>query len=163
MTIDSMRLGRLEVEIDNTTVTMFGRIDDASPLGELLAKIGRGAVTIDTDGVSFVNSIGMREWIRLMRALRERGDTIVLARVADVLMAQMNMISELRDKVRIASFHAQYVCASCGAESAPVIDATEHAASLAQLVAPKLPCPECGHPMDLADFPERYLLMFKTA
>ena len=119
-------------------------------------------MTIDTDGVSFVNSIGMREWIRLIRGLRERGDAVVLERVADVLMAQLNMISEMREKVRIASFHAQYVCSACGAESAPVIDAALHAASLAQLVAPRLPCAECSHPMDLGDFPERYLLIFKT-
>ena len=162
MTTTGMRLGRLDIEIAGTEVTLFGRIDDASPLGEVIDKIDRGRVTIDTDGVSFVNSIGMREWIRLIRALRERGDAVVLVRVADVLMAQMNMISELREKVTITSFHAQYVCSACGAESAPLIDAVVHAASLAKLVAPKLPCPECSHPMDLADFPERYLLMFKT-
>lgn len=158
----SLRLGRLDVEIEGAELTLFGRIDDAAPLGTLLDQVGHGEVTIDTDGVSFVNSIGMREWIRLIRGLRERGDTVVLTRVADVLMAQLNMVSEMKDKVRIASFHAQYVCGACGAESAPIVDATEHAASLAKLVAPKLPCPECGQPMELGDFPERYLLIFKT-
>ncbi len=158
----SMRLGRLDVEIEQTRVTLFGRIDDASPLGGLVAEIGRGEITIDTDGVSFVNSVGMREWIRLIRVLRERGDTIVLERVADVLMSQLNMISEARTSVRIASFHAQYVCSACGAESAPVIQVAEHAATLAKMQAPKLPCPECNHPMDLADFPERILLIFRT-
>jgi anti-anti-sigma regulatory factor len=158
----SLRLGRLDVEIANTRVTLFGRIDDAAPLGELVNQIGRGEIVIDTDGVSFINSIGMREWIRLIRALRERGDTVVLERVSDVLMAQLNMISEARTAVRITSFHAQYVCPSCGAESAPVIEVAEHAASLAKLVAPKLPCPECSEPMELGDFPERYLLIFKT-
>jgi len=148
----SLRLGRLDVEIAGAELTLFGRIDDAAALGGLLDRIGHGEVTIDTDGVSFVNSIGMRE----------RGDTIVLTRVADVLMAQLNMISELKEKVRIASFHAQYVCAACGAESAPVVDVAAHAASLAKMVAPRLPCPECGAPMDLGDFPERYLLIFKT-
>jgi hypothetical protein len=156
----NLRLGRLDVEIDHSEVTLFGRIDDAAPLHELLDKIGRGEVTLDTDGVSFINSIGMRELIRLIRGLRERGDTVVLERVADVLMSQLNMISEARTSVRIASFHAQYVCSSCGAESAPVIQVAEHAASLAKMIAPKLPCPECGHPMDLGDFPERYLLIF---
>ena len=156
------RLGRLDIEIDGPKVTLFGRIDDASPLGDLVAQIGRGEVVIDTDGVSFVNSIGMREWIRLLRALRERGDTITLINVADVLIAQMNMISEVKDKVRIASFHAQYLCPTCGGESAPVIDAIFHAALVAQMIAPKLPCPECGEPMELGDFPERYLLIFKT-
>lgn len=158
----NLRLGRLDVEINGGEVSLFGRIDDAAPIGELVDKIARGTVTIDTDGVSFVNSIGMREWIRLCRALRERGDKVELRRVADVLMAQLNMISEARTAVSITSFHAQYVCPSCGAESAPVIEVAEHAATLAKMVAPKLPCPECKHPMDLGDFPERYLLIFKT-
>jgi anti-anti-sigma regulatory factor len=157
----NMRMGRLDVEIDGTEVTLFGRIDDAAPISELAPKIARGQVTIDTDGVSFVNSYGMREWIRLVRALRERGDTVVLARVADVLMAQLNLIAELRTTVKVASFHAQYVCPHCGAESAPLVDAVIHADMLARLQAPKLPCPECGTAMELGDFPERYLLMFQ--
>lgn len=159
----SMRLGRLDVEINGGKVTLFGRIDDASPVSTLLDQIAPGAVTIDTDGVSFVNSIGMREWIRLLRGLESRGDQVTLVNVADVLMAQMNMISSSKDAVRIASFHAPYVCPNCGAESSPLVDAIKHGAELAKLVAPKLPCPECKHPMDLGDYPERFLLIFKTA
>lgn len=159
----SMRLGRLDVEINGGKVTLFGRIDDASPVSTVLEHIAPGAVTIDTDGVSFVNSIGMREWIRLLRGLEGRGDQVTLTNTADVLMAQMNMISEVKGKVRIASFHAPYVCPNCGAESSPLVDVGTYGADLAKLIAPKLPCPECKHPMDLGDFPERFLLIFKTA
>jgi hypothetical protein len=139
---------------------LAGRIDDSSPLGELLPQLPAGQVALDTDGVTFINSIGMREWIRLMRTLAARGQPVVLERVADVMMTQMNVIPELRRTVRIASFHAQYACDACGAEDMPVIDVAVHGDLLRAMRAPVLPCHECGAPTQLADFPERYLTIF---
>jgi hypothetical protein len=153
-------MGRLDIEITPGRLVLSGRIDDASPLGELAPKIPAGDLAIDTDGVTFINSIGMREWMRLVRALRERGN-VTFERVADVLITQMNLRPEFSG-VTIRSFHAQYVCPACGSESAPLVDAVEHADDLKWMVAPKLPCPECQKPMDLADFPERYLSLFKA-
>ncbi|MBA2538284.1 MAG: hypothetical protein H0V17_01505 [Deltaproteobacteria bacterium] len=155
-----MKLGRLDVEIAGERLTLTGRIDDASPLGELVSQLPANVV-IDTSGVTFVNSIGMREWIRLLRGLRERG-TVTLERVADVLITQMNLIPDLGNNVRIASFHAQYACNACGAEVAPLIDAVAHAEQLQRLKAPPMPCPECQGQMELADFPERYLTLFRV-
>jgi ssDNA-binding Zn-finger/Zn-ribbon topoisomerase 1 len=103
------------------------------------------------EAVTFVNSVGLREWIRFLRALREGGHPVTLERVADVLMTQMNLIGELRG-LDVASFHAQYECPTCRNEDQPLVDAT----------LPTVPCKECGSPMQLADFPERYLTIFRT-
>jgi len=154
-----MKLGRLDVQVTGSRVVMAGRIDDSCQLGDLAAQLPAGPLTIDTDGVTFVNSIGMREWIRLLRAVRERG-SVTLDRVADVLMTQMNLLTELAG-IQINSFHAQYACNKCGAESAPLVDANAHRAEILRMKAPKLPCPECGTQMELADFPERYLTIFR--
>lgn len=151
---------RLEVQVAGNRVMMAGRIDDSATFAELPARLPAGEVVIDTDGVTFVNSIGMREWIRLLRALRETGHSVRLDRVADVLITQMNLIAELKG-VTISSFHAQYVCPACGAESAPLVDAVANAPLLRQLKVPAMPCPECGAAMELGDFPERYLMIFK--
>ncbi len=155
----SLKLGRLDVQLAGNRVTMAGRIDDGVALSGLVTRLPAGEVVIDTSAVVFINSVGMREWIRLVRVLRERGK-VVLERVADVLMTQMNMIPELATSVTIRSFHAQYVCPACGAETAPVIDAVAHAQGLRAMQAPRLPCPECGAQMELGDFPERYLKIF---
>jgi len=159
-----MRIGRLDVDltrVDGSRAVLVGRIDDSVSLAVLADKLPTGAVTIDTDGVTFVNSIGMREWMRLVRALRERGCTITLERVADVLMTQLNLFGDLAKQATIASFHAPYVCPSCGAEASPVIEVGPNAAQLRAQTAPPMPCPECGSAMDLGDFPERYLTVFK--
>ena len=151
---------RTNVRIDGARVIIAGRIDDGSSFEGIAARLPGGRITIDTSDVTFVNSVGMREWIRFLRALRAE-HPVTLERVADVLMTQMNMIRELAGSVQISSFHAQYVCASCGHESAPVVDAIANADALRALKAPKLPCPECGAAMDLGDFPERYLSIFR--
>lgn len=155
-----MKLGRLDVEVSGQRVVLAGRIDDSVALGELAAQLPAGALVLDTAAVTFVNSIGMREWIRLTRTLAARGAPVTLERVADVMMTQMNLIPELRKTVQIASFHAQYACPSCGAEATPLIDAVAHRAELRSLLPPLVPCGECGSLMALADFPERYLMIF---
>lgn len=154
------RIGRLDVTLAGNRLELSGRIDEGSPVGDLAAQLPVGPVTIDTAGVTFVNSIGMRELLRLVRALRDRGP-ITMERVADVLMTQMNLLPELGRSVTITSFHAQYVCPACGAEAALLVDAVAHAAELRKLKPPKLPCPECQALMELGDFPERYLSVFK--
>lgn len=160
--MSAFRLGRLEVTIHGAHVTLAGRIDDACALGDLASRLAAGDVTIDTSAVTFMNSIGMREWMRLVRVLKDRG-SVTLERVADFLITQMNLIPELAAHVRVTSFHAQYVCGSCGAEAAPLVDVATHQAGLSQLQAPALPCPECGSSMELGDFPERYLGIFRSS
>jgi DNA-directed RNA polymerase subunit RPC12/RpoP len=144
---------RLDVKVAGNRVTMAGRIDDTTSFAELPARLPAGEVVIDTEGVTFINSIGMREWIKLVRALKGR---LRLERVADVLMTQMNLIAELAGAVMISSFHAQYVCPSCGAETQPLVEAAGQPAAM-----PAVPCPECRSAMELGDFPERYLTIFK--
>jgi hypothetical protein len=156
----TVRSGRLDLHVKGSRAQLTGRLDDSCQLGELAGHLPPGDVVIDTAGVTFVNSIGMREWGRFIRALRERG-TVTLEAVADVLMAQMNLISEFLGRVKITSFHASYACPACGYEASLLIDALAHAAGLRKLEAPRLPCPECSAAMELADFPERYLSIFR--
>ena len=158
--MSSSRLGNLDVHIEGARLRLSGRIDEASPVGDLAARLPPGPIIIDTGGVEFVNSVGLREWMRLVRTLSAQG-TVTLERVADPLMTQMNLISEFSGQVRIASFHAPYVCPACGAEANPLVDVDANAQALAALKPPPIPCPECGAAMELGDFPERYLSIFQ--
>ncbi|HEY0195585.1 MAG TPA: hypothetical protein VGC42_30940 [Kofleriaceae bacterium] len=164
--MSALQIGRLQVQIDPpapgrpTVVTLVGRLDDFVPLGELAARLPPGDVLIDTAGVPFVNSAGMREWVRLLRVLRDRG-TVSLIRLADVLMVHMNVLAECKGMARIVSFYATYACDACGYEGALLVEAVANHDALRALRPPRLPCPECGAPAELADFPERYLMIFR--
>ena len=155
----AFRLGRLDVQLSGARAVLAGRIDDTCQLAELAGRLPSGDVVIDTAGVTFVNSVGMREWARLVRVLRDRG-TVTLEAVSGVLMIQMNLLREFFDSVRITSFHASYVCPACKHEASPLVDVVAHAAALRRLQAPALPCPDCHEAMELGDFPERYLTLF---
>jgi hypothetical protein len=158
----AFQIGRLDVEITGARAVLAGRLDDTAQLAEIAARLPAGDTAIDTGGVTFVNSVGMREWAQLIRTLRARG-TVTLEAVSDRLMVQMNLLAEFRGgAVRIASFHAGYLCPACGHEATPRIDAVAHAAELRALRAPRLACAECGAAMELADFPERYLGVFSA-
>jgi hypothetical protein len=159
--VKTFRTGRLEVKLRGSRAVFAGRLDDAVQLGELVSQLPPGDVVIDAAGINFVNSVGMREWIRLIRALRDRGP-ITLEAVSEVLITQMNQISQFRG-VRILSFYASYACASCGCESSQLIDAVAQAAVLRQMQVPKLPCPECRAAMELGDYPERYLSILRDS
>lgn len=156
----AFRIGRLDVEITGARAVLAGRLDDTAQLAGVAARLPAGDTAIDTARVTFVNSIGMREWVQLIRTLRGRG-TVTLEAVSDRLMLQMTLLSEFRGAgIRIASFHAAYLCPACGHEATPRIDAIAHAAELRALRPPRVPCAECGAAMELADFPERYFGMF---
>jgi anti-anti-sigma regulatory factor len=70
---NQMPATRSTAVIDGARAVLVGRIDDTIQLGELVRQLPAGDVAIDTAGVAFVNSIGMREWVRLVRTLRDRG------------------------------------------------------------------------------------------
>lgn len=143
-----------------TRIILEGRIADGVSLARYAQNVDPGPVVVDTERVTFVNSVGMRELVRLLRSLRDMGHEVVMERVADVLMTQLNLFADARH-LTITSFHAQYECPACGAEAAPLVEVAPHLAQLRAQQAPRLPCPECGAAMDLGDFPERYLSVFK--
>jgi anti-anti-sigma regulatory factor len=156
-----IRIGHLDVRVDGSRLALAGRFDDATSFAELVPRLPAGDLVIDTAQVTFVNSVGMREWVRLVRALRERGSRVTLECVAEPVMSAMNLVRELASAVTVTSFHAPYACPGCGAEPRQLVDAVMHAARLRRCEAPPLPCPECGVEMELGDFPERYLSIFK--
>ena len=158
--MSKFRLGRLDVEVNGARAVLAGRIDDTCQLEQLATQLPPGDVVIHTAGVSFMNSIGTREWMRLIRRLRSRG-TITLEAVSEVLMVQMNMFSAFGQSVQIVSFHASYLCPACGCEASLLVDAAAYAEAEHPQGLPMPRCPECQAAMELSDFPERYLSIFR--
>jgi anti-anti-sigma regulatory factor len=150
------RRGRIAIERQGDVLAITGAIDEAAGLSELLQHAHAGRLVLDLAGVTFINSLGVRDWIRMQAAAQRAGVAIELRRVAEPLVHQLNMIIATRGAARVSSFFAPYACDACGREDSLLIDAVAHARSLAQLTAPPLPCADCGEAMAFNDFPERY-------
>ena len=148
--------GRITLERQDDAIVLAGAIDEAARLGELLGLASGGRLTLDLAGITFINSLGVRDWIHLQTAALRAGITLELRRVSEPLVHQLSMIIATRAASKVTSFFAPYACDSCGREDSLLIDAVAHAARLVHHEAPAMVCPECGGAMAFNDFPERY-------
>jgi len=157
---ETERLGRLEAVIDgNSTsrrVALRGRLDESAGVSARATAWAAAEVVLDTADVSFINSIGVREWLRLLRGLAEANARVRLERCAEVIIEQINMIPDARGTAEVISFHAPYQCSVCGLEASMLLDVHRHGASMRRMQAPPMTCPDCGQPMDLYEVPEKF-------
>ena len=149
-------MSRLTVTPEGGVLVLAGAIDETADLMGLLGKAQSGRLVLDLAGVTFINSLGVRDWIRMQAQATQSGLAIELRRVAEVLIHQLNMIIATRGTARVTSFFAPYACDSCGREDSLLVDAVANAEGLARLEPPAMTCPECGGQMAFNDFPERY-------
>ena len=147
---------RLTVTPAGDHLALAGAIDEHSDLLAILDRAQGGHLALDLSGITFINSLGVRDWIRLQAQAQARGIVVELRRVAEPIVHQLNMIIATRGASRVISFFAPYACDACGREDSLVVDAVANAAGLAKLQAPAQKCPECGAQMAFNDFPERY-------
>ncbi len=138
------------------TFTIGGSIDETADLHQLPGRAAAGRLALDLAGVAFINSLGVRDWIRMQAVAQASGLVVELHRVSEPLVHQLNMIVATRGNATVTSFYAPYACDACGREETVLIDAIAHHDRLMRLDPPLFPCAECGASMAFNDFPERY-------
>ena len=148
--------GRMTLTDAGECLVLAGSIDETSALHELLGRARGGRLALDLAGITFINSLGVRDWIRMQAVAQQHGLVVELRRVAEPLVHQLNMIIATRGNAIVTSFFAPYACDACGREESLLVDALAHADRLRRLDPPPVTCPECGNAMAFNDFPERY-------
>jgi anti-anti-sigma regulatory factor len=137
-------------------LALAGAIDETAALQELPSRAQNGRLILDLGGVTFINSLGVRDWIRMQTAAQQAGVAVELRRVAEPIVHQLNMIIATRGNADIVSFYAPYACDGCGREESLLLDVAPYRERLVRLDPPPMPCSECGGQMSFNDFPERY-------
>jgi ABC-type transporter Mla MlaB component len=148
--------GRMTITDEGEQLVLAGSIDETAVLHELLSRARGGRLSLDLAAVTFINSLGVRDWIRMQAAAQKANLTVELRRVAEPLVHQLNMIIATRGNARVTSFFAPYACDACGREESLLVDAIANAERLVRLDPPPMTCPECKAQMAFNDFPERY-------
>ncbi len=148
--------GRMTIDPQGDAWIIGGAIDEAAALHEMVTRARGNRLVLDLGAVTFINSLGVRDWIRMQAAAQKAGLDVELRRVAEPLVHQLNMIIATRGNAAVTSFFAPYACDACGREESLLIDAVANAAGLVKLEPPPMTCPECGAAMAFNDFPERY-------
>lgn len=146
----------MSVEARGDQVFLEGRIDETANVLVLVERARNNKLILDLGGIKFINSIGVREWIRMQQAAAKIGVAIELRRVCEPLVHQLNIVPATRGVSMVTSFFAPYECENCDSEHDMVLDVRLHGAALAKMQAPKMPCPDCTKPMIFTAPPELY-------
>ena len=146
--VERLADGRLLVQIK-------GEINENADFSELSGKL-RGDVELELEGITRINSCGVREWVNFVRGLEVR--TLWFARCSPTVVVQLNTIYNFRGRARVVSFLAPYVCEVCHIDEYKLLDVEEHfATSRSHPSVPAFRCPRCGGVMMFDELPERYL------
>lgn len=135
---------------------LAGAIDEHASLADLAARARDGRLVLELGGVKFVNSIGMREWLKMQREAVKAQLRVELRQVPEIIVHQLNIMTAARGNAIVTSFYAPYVCDDCDRDDSVLLEVTRHGRDLAQRRVPEVRC-TCGAAMVLSDPPEIYL------
>jgi hypothetical protein len=116
---------------------------------------------LDLGGISRINSLGVREWMRFAAAIPETVETL-LERCPVVFVSQSNMIANFLGRSRVVSFIAPYVCERCDSVADVLLVCAQE--NVAQLMkhAPARNCEKCGNALTFDELEESYFAFLKN-
>lgn len=145
---------QLEAGADgNVRVVVAGSITEESDFTSLVAQ-RCDRLTMNLGSVDLINSCGVREWIRFVRALAEANRPFELVRCAPAIVRQLNMVANFKGKGAVRSVLAPYYCEPCRHEELRLV---ELAGGRPSDLDTEIPCPKCDKGMEFDDLPETYL------
>ena len=138
---------------DEERIVIRGELTESTRFADLLPAIGEHA-DFDLSGVSYMDSLGVREWSRFLLDLPAASYAFHSCSTAFVLQASFDQ--GVLGKGEVASFFAPYVCDHCGYEEDRWLQTAEiRAADNSE--PPRYSCPSCrAEALRLNDLPDRY-------
>lgn len=112
-------------------------------------------IILNLSGIQKLNSIGVREWILLMRKISEQSQQTVTFRECSIeLVDQINMIPEVLAEGVVESFQAPYFC-DCGNETSKLLISDDVYINGCIKPPPEFDC-ECGSKLEFDAIEECY-------
>ncbi len=119
------------------------------------------AVVLDLDGVTAINSVGIREWIKWIKALPGNAQ-LSLRRCPKIVVDQINMVAGfLPANARVESFYVPYYSDATGNEKMVLF---EHGKQFkdGEVHAPPEVKDESGEPMEMDVIEAKYFKFLKN-
>ncbi len=126
-------------------------------------RIAKESIVFELGDIRNFNSIGIREWIYLVRDFGDLGD-LVFRQCSVTVIDQINMVPDSLGNGRIESFYAPYYCDSpkCKREVNYLIDVEQFQVLLQGKVAPEFDCDRCHTTLEFDALEESYFLFFNN-
>lgn len=97
-------------------VTLGGHIDEDAQFTALDLSGAAGKVVVDIEGVTAINSCGIREWVKWIRTAPNTSQ-VVFKKCPKVIVDQINMVTGfLPENGKVESFYVPYYSDSSGNE-----------------------------------------------
>jgi len=138
---------------DRIRVVLKGDITEATSFKDLL-PVMVGRVDFDLSQVSYINSLGVREWVNFLRRAGVQGYEFHACSTAFILQA--SLVPDVLGRGTVASFFAPYHCEECEYGEERLLQTATVLASEAR-EPPEYQCPSCDGVLILDDIPDRYL------
>ncbi len=153
-------MGKLDVKAQNQgekgSLMMSGAMDEDAKLPDPGTLSALSEVIIDTAGIQAINSCGVREWIKWVKAMPPTLK-LVYVNSPKIIVDQMNMIGGLLPKgSSVKSFFVPYFCESDKlSHNVLFTEGKEFTGKTAQAPA-TMACPKCGKPMEIDVIEAKY-------
>ena len=137
----------LEVELNGT-------IEENVNLEQLIGPV-TGELSVKCKGITRINSVGVKTWMRYFQSLKSQGVVLRFYDCSHPIIEQLNLISNFACGGEIVSILLPFSCIKCQNEFVASCKTAELIANQLQIPAAKCEKTDCAAQFD--DDPEEYL------
>jgi anti-anti-sigma regulatory factor len=134
-------------------VELEGAIEENVYLEQMIGPV-KGSLSVNCKGVTRINSVGVKTWMKYFQALKTQGIPFKFLECSYPIIEQLNMISNFSCGGTVESILLPYSCMKCQSEFVAVCATEQLRAGGLQPPAARCEKPDCGAQFD--DDPEEY-------
>jgi anti-anti-sigma regulatory factor len=134
-------------------VELAGAIEENVHLEQMIGPV-KGSLVVNCKGVTRINSVGVKTWMKYFQGLKAAGVEIKFVECSYPIIEQLNMISNFACGGEVESILLPYSCVTCQNEFVATCTTAQLRATGLQPPAARCEKPDCGAQFD--DDPEEY-------
>ena len=135
-------------------VELNGTIEESVHFEQLIGQFN-GDLTVKCRGITRINSVGVKTWMRYFQNLKTQGKSFKFIECSHPVIEQLNMISNFACGGEVVSILLPFSCVKCQTEFVANCKTSDLKANQLQIPPVKCEKPECGAQFD--DDPEEFL------
>ena len=139
-------------------VDLIGAIEESVSFENLIGPF-TGQLTVNCRGVTRINSVGVKTWVKYFQNLKALGRKFRFIECSTAIIEQLNMISNFASGGEVVSLLLPFSCLKCQREFVANCKTEDLKKNNLQIPNVKCEKPECGARFD--DDPDEYLYFLK--
>ena len=151
--INTMLTIRKQQTKEGPLVELSGTIEESVNFEQLIGSVD-GVLTVKCRGITRINSVGVKTWMKYFQSLKAQGIRFRFIECSYSVIEQLNMISNFACGGEVVSILLPFSCVACENEFVACCNTAELKASNLQVPKAKCERPNCGAQFD--DDPEEY-------